>query len=71
MTILTLFTVYRRRSPGRPVARDVLDLACMTAIACSPSGIAANDGRAIRLARTGLRGCYAPVAALPQRFRVR
>lgn len=71
MTILSLFSFDRPRSPARPVAHDVLDLARMTAFDCGPRGAAANDARTIRPARTGLRGRYAPLAALPQRFRVR
>lgn len=71
MTILSLFSFDGPRSPTRPVAHDVLDLARMTAFDRGPREVAANDARAIPPRRTVLRARYAPVAALPQRFRVR
>ena len=71
MTILPPFSFAPRRSPARPVAHDALDLARMTAIDRSPHEHAANDSSVFRCPRTGLRGRYAPIAALPPRFRVR
>lgn len=71
MTILPPFSFDRRRSPARPVAHDVLDLARMTALDRAPHQDAANDPSVFRRPRTGLRGRYAPIAALPPRFRVR
>ncbi len=71
MTILPPLSFDRRRSPARPVAHDVLDLARMAALDRGPREVAANDARAVPPGRTALRAGYASVAALPQRFRVR
>lgn len=71
MTLLPPFSFDPQRSPARPVAHDVLDLARMAAIDRCPHEHAANDSSVFRRPRTGLRGRYAPIAALPPRFRIR